>query len=142
LHAASSIPSGEFDPSVGLFDEMASPGWAVTELQERLSRVAGGVLPSKIPDAHFLVGDETVTLPRALRATWLSALSLPTMVTRAAFSGDVLDGMRSIERVSAFGHAFLNDPGLRLRLHRGEATNLDRKILAGLCFTLSSILCF
>ena len=140
LHAASSIPSGEFDSSVGLFEEMSSPGWAIAELQKRLSRVASGSLTSTAPDVESPVGSRVIDLPRELRTTWLAAVALPTMVTRGAFSGEVLNTMRAIEQTSAYGHSYLNDPAMRLRLHMGKPTAADRKILAGLCFTVSSIL--
>ena len=133
FHAASSVPSGDFDPMVALFDECASPLWSLRTLTERFAGLAAkGSLTDVAPAAVDLGGPH--------REMLLRALFLPAWSGRAVREGEVLGWMTVVESLSARGHAFLNSPETRRALAGASISGPQAQIVAGLGFGLSSIL--
>jgi hypothetical protein len=150
MHGASTIPSGDFDPAVVLFDELASPRWGLQALCERIERTGGGPVLSTAgvdvsapSEGSFDVAEETLMKfhPLLLRAVFLKG-----WVSLAAFEGSVLEGLTVLEEFIREAHAFLNSPSIRQALHTGggeaDPTTYEDivQILAGLNFALSGIL--
>ena len=133
FHAASSVPSGDYDPMVALFDECASPLWSVRMLHERFVDLAGA---SRISGLR----PQVTQLPPGQRELLLRALFLPAWCGRAVEEGEVLGWMTVLERLASQGHAFLNTPETRRALAAGALSGPEAQILAGLGFGLSSIL--
>jgi hypothetical protein len=147
FHGASSIPSGDFDPSVVLYEECASVRWSLSALQNRFMSVTGR---QPVCGSHAL---EALDLPEEelaqCRIVLLRAIFLPAWLQLSAEDGGVLEALVVLEEFARGGHAFLNSPATRQRL---IASRLDREegdlsrdvdivqIVAGLEFGISSIL--
>lgn len=135
FHAASTTPSGDFDPAVALFDECSSPLWSARVLIERYSRFSG-LLP--LPVAREKMA-ELIRGVEVYRNLLLSALFLPVYAARAIAHNEVEAWCEAFERLSREGHAFINAPATRLSLERGLQDETIREIAAGLGFGLSCI---
>ena len=133
FHAASSVPSGDYDPMVALFDECASPLWSVRMLHERFVSLVGA-------DRISAVRPEIQQLPAGQREMLLRALFLPAWCARAVHEGEVLGWMAVVEGLASRGHAFLNTPETRRAIAGASFSPPEAQILAGLGFGLSSIL--
>ncbi len=135
FHAASTTPSGDFDPAVALFDESSSPLWNMRVLIERYSRFSGLLsLPvTREQMAELIRGVESY------RNLLLSALFLPVYTARVIAHNEVEAWCEAFERLSREGHAFINAPATRLSLERGLQDETIREIAAGLGFGLSCI---
>ncbi len=135
LHLASCVPSAEYDPAVGLYDEIASPGFALRELWERLARLGREIDPEAWREAH-------VEMPRDTLAVllWSHTLRVPWRRAAAVYRGEIVEEMACSEQWGVAAHAFLNSPVLRAALRGGTPSPVDVKILAGLKFVLSSIM--
>ena len=136
FHAASSIPSGDFDPMVALFDECASPLWSARVLAERFEWLTGRRIGET--DRSALESLSSVELPQ--RPLLVRAIFLPVWLQRAVCEGDVAACMTVLEQFSAASHAFLNRPDTRRALSQVPISGSEEQILAGLSFGLSSIL--
>lgn len=135
FHAASTIPSGDFDPAVALFDECSSPLWSMRALMERYSRFSG-LLP--IPINRDKVA-QSIRGAKSYRNLLLSGLFLPVYTARAIAHNEVQAWCEAFERLSREGHAFINAPATRLSLERGLQDETIREIAAGLGFGVSCI---
>lgn len=136
LHLASTTPSGDFDPSVALFDESASPLWNMRALIERYRR-----FPAAPPIPFCLaVLTQLIQEVAAYRKLVLNGLFLPLYTARAIRHNDVGTWCRAFERLAQEGHAFVNAPDTRLALAGNEERASIREIAAGLGFGLSCIL--
>lgn len=133
FHAASSVPSGDYDPMVALFDECASPLWSLKVLLERFQGLVG-------KDALSGVVPTVTDLGESHRELLLRALFLPAWCGRAVREGEVLAWMTVVEALAARGHAFLNSPETRRILASDRLLGAQQQIVAGLGFGLSSIL--
>ncbi len=133
FHAVSSVPSGDYDPMVALFDECASPLWSVRMLHERFVDLVGAGRISGLRP-------EITQLPASQRELLLRSLFLPAWCGRAVEEGEVLGWMMVVERLASQGHAFLNTPETRRAIGAGALSGPEAQILAGLGFGLSSIL--
>lgn len=136
LHMVSSIPSGDLDPAVSLYNELASPRWGLQVLQGRLQQVVGAVgIPSLRP---LDLDHETMQKHRVLV---LRTLFLPAWVKIAAFEGSGLEAITALEEFVREAHAFLNSPSVRGELLKAPAADDEiMQIVAGLSFALSSII--
>jgi hypothetical protein len=133
FHAASPIPSGDFDPAVALYDEGASPLWNVQALVERFERILGPVpLRTTLPDLH--------TIPDAWRSLLVRAAFLPAWTSRAVREGEIPAWSQVLQDFSTQAHALLNAPASRRALTAGSANQDLREIVASVEFGLSSIL--
>lgn len=137
FHAASSVPSGDFDPAVALFDECASPLWSLRLLVDRYSRF-GSFLPLPV-GVEALPRLLTVSSPD-LRALALRGAFLPLYTAQAILQGEVAEWAVAIEEFARLGHAFLNAPATRMALHQGDFSGEVGEIVASVGFGLSSIL--
>lgn len=133
FHAASSVPSGDYDPMVALFDECASPLWSARMLHERFVTLVGakGVCEAR---------PEIDQLPPGSWELLLRALFLPAWSWRAVEEGEILSWMTVLEGLASRGHAFLNSPETRVAMATAPLSGLQAQIIAGLGFGLSSIL--
>lgn len=140
FHAASTLPSTEYDPAVALFDELSSPLWSIRELAARMNKIC----PEEIlvQDCHVLANldDLGEGCPSGLRVLWLASALQPARMNYASLTGEILPWMDTVQVLSGMGHAFLNNPDLRIRLKMGKTSAAERKIIAGLNFGVSSIL--
>jgi hypothetical protein len=136
LHAAGTVPSGDFDPAVALFEESASPLWNARVLLERYQRLwPDHSLPL---DASTLEASlDLIPEPRDLV---VRPLLLPGYTARAIARGDVAAWCEAFERVAQRGHAFMNTPETRRALASGAVYSNTGKIAAGLALGLSCIL--
>jgi hypothetical protein len=133
FHAASPIPSGDFDPAVALYDEGASPLWHVQALLERFERIVA-------PVSRHLPPLEFESIPDAWRPLVMRAAFLPAWTARAVREGEIPAWSKVLCDFSTQAHAFLNAPASRQALGQG-ATNVElRQIVASVEFGLSSIL--
>lgn len=135
FHAASTMPSGDFDPAVALFDECSSPLWSVRVLQERYSRFSA-LLPipvSREKMAKLIQGVEVY------RKLVLSGVFMPLYTARAIVHNEIEAWCEAFERLASDGHAFINAPATRLALEHGLEDETIREIAAGLGFGLSCI---
>ncbi len=136
FHAASTVPSGDFDPAVSLFDECSSPLWSLQVLVERFKRFSAvGTLP--FDRDRVVQAVTTLGLERKLSA---QALLLPVYTARAVTHAEVAEWCEALEKICQRGHAFINAPQTRLALERGALDEQSCEIAASLGFGLSSIL--
>jgi hypothetical protein len=133
FHAASPIPSGDFDPAVALYDEGASPLWNVQALFERFERIVGSVPVQVGPPALGSIPDRWRGL--VLRAAFLSVWTV-----RAVREGEISGWSQVLSDFAAQAHAFLNAPASRQALGQGGTNDELRQIVASVEFGLSSIL--
>lgn len=136
LHAVSSVPSGDLDPMVALFDECASPLWSARTLAERFEALFG--TPSGNIDRAAL--GRSARVEAGLRPLALRGLFLPMWWGLAVREGEVLAWMTALEELSSAGHALLNRPDVRRAASQGNLSEGQLQILASLSFGLSSIL--
>ncbi len=141
FHAASSIPSGDFDPAVALFDECASPLWNVQVLIERFRQLCASPLSGV--DRNSLAGitgiDQLLKGSRE-RDLALRCVFMPLWIGRAIRNGGVLEWITVLEELASRGHAFLNRPQTRIALAQGRDSQGTTQIAASLALGLSSIL--
>jgi hypothetical protein len=136
FHAASTIPSGDFDPAVALFEEAASPLWNLRVLVERYQRFGNGYALPLVKSSVERLIDE---LPEP-RELVVRPLLLPGYCAQAIGNADVGPLCEALERTAQAGHAFINTPETRLALERKALNSNTGKIAAGLGFGLSCIL--
>jgi hypothetical protein len=133
FHAASPIPSGDFDSAVALYDEGASPLWSVQALLARFERVVGNVSPkAELPQLSVIAAP--------WRSLVLRGVFLPVWGARAVYEGEISAWSQVLRDFSGQGHALLNSPESRRVLAAGDATENLRQIVASVEFGLSSIL--
>jgi hypothetical protein len=149
FHGASSIPSGDYDPSVVLYEECASVRWSLLALQDRFESVIGERPLGGAPVLEALdLPEEDLFQHRHLL---LRAIFLPAWLELAAQDGGVLEALTVLEEFAREGHAFLNSPSTRLCLNTGAGTGAPDggerggggdivQIVAGLQFGISSML--
>jgi hypothetical protein len=135
FHLASTVPSGDFDPAVALFDECASPLWSMRELVSRFRR-----LSPLVPSAHS--GAELAQSIREVesyRKLVLSGLFLPVYTARAIVHNEIGAWCGTFERLAREGHSFINAPATRRCLNENGGDDDCLQIAAGLGFGLSCI---
>lgn len=136
FHAASSVPSGDFDPAVALFDECSSLRWSLQLLRDRYARFERlYVLPVSREDVCSGITDLSTQRPLMIRA-----LHLPVYTARAIAHAEVGEWCMALEDFSRLGHSFLNTPQTRLALEKDDLLEGLAQIVASLGFGLSSIL--
>lgn len=136
FHLASTVPSGDFDPAVALFDEASSPLWNVRALVERYARLSG--TPAQLVSQERL--RQLIRDVAPYRKLVLAALFLPLYTARAIVHNEVMEWSGVFERLAREGHAFLNAPATRLFYERKSDAGSCTQIAAGLSFGLSYIL--
>jgi hypothetical protein len=135
-HFACSVPSGDLDPSVALYDETASPRWTLQVLHQRVQEL---VSPQVRASGRDLIA-QVVAAPIADRGLLLRALFLPLLTERAIREGEVLAWSSVVEEFAARAHALLNSPSFRVALNRDGASEQLMQINAGLVFGIVGIL--
>lgn len=141
LHLSSSIPSGDLDPAVVLYDELASPRWGLQALWSRLQQLSGAGAVASFPMLGSAPADVTHEALEKFRPLLLRTIFLAVWVKLAAFEGRVLEGVTAIEEFTRDAHGFLNSPAVRLALHQGGGADEEIvQIVAGITFALSSII--
>lgn len=136
FHAAGTIPSGDFDPAVALFEESASPLWNLRVLVERYRRFGDEYsFPVSKAKAEVLIAD----LPEP-RELVVRPLLLPAYCAQAIVHAELGPFCEALERMGQRGHAFINAPETRLALERSVLNSNTGKIAAGLGFGLSCIM--
>ncbi len=135
-HFASSVPSGDLDPSVALYDESASPRWTLQVLRQRVEEL---VSPHVRGSGRDLIA-RVVAAPLAERGLLLRALFLPLLTERAIREGEVLAWSSVVEEFAARAHALLNSPSFRVALKQEGAPEQLMQINAGLVFGIVGIL--
>lgn len=136
MHAASSTPSADFDPAVALFDESASPLWAMQTLVERYERFER-MLP--LPVSYEQLA-EIIRFIGGERKQLLRLLLFPRYTARAVVHGEVDSWCGVFEGIARDGHRFINAPATRMALQQGLLEGERKEIAAGLGFGLSCIL--
>jgi hypothetical protein len=136
FHAASTVPSGDLDPAVALFDESSSPLWNLRLLRDRFQRFAAS---QSLP-----VSRETLLATNAAfsqrRELVVTAVFMPIYVARAIVHSEVAACCAALERMGRAGHAFINSPETRHALAQGELHGESLEIAASVGFGISSIL--
>jgi len=135
-HMASSIPSGDLDPAVALYDECASPRWTLQVLHQRVVQL---VAPS-IKESERQLLDRVVSMPMRDRDLFLRALLLPALTARAVREGEVVAWSTVAEHFAARAHAVLNAPHYRAALQKSGLTDEVMQINAGLVLGIVGIL--
>lgn len=135
-HFSSSIPSGDLDPSVALYDECASPRWTLRVLHER---VAALVTPRTQGGESVLVS-QLVSRPLEEREFLLRALFIRPLTERAIKEGEVLAWSSVVEDFASRAHAILNSPTFRRTLAETESSEWLMQINAGLVLGVVGIL--
>jgi hypothetical protein len=135
-HMASSIPSGDLDPAVSLYDECASPRWSLQVLHQRVSQL---VAPLGAERERQLL-DRIVSLPLRDRGLLLRALFLPGLTARAVREGEVIAWSTIAESFAARAHSVLNAPNYRVALKNGDLSDEVMQINAGLVLGIVGIL--
>ena len=135
-HFASSIPSGDLDPSVALYDECASPRWTLQVLHQRVSQL---VLPHVQGEGASLVS-QVVSAPLQERDLLLRSLFIRPLTARAIQEGEVLAWSAVIEEFASRAHALLNSPAFRRSLTEAPSTPWLMQINAGLVLGVTGIL--
>jgi hypothetical protein len=135
-HMASSIPSGDLDPAVALYDECASPRWTLQVLHQRIGQLVAPIATES--QAQLL--DRVVSLPLRDRDLFLRALLLPALTARAVREGEVVAWSTVAEDFAARAHAVLNAPHYRAALRNGTLTDEVMQINAGLVLGVVGIL--
>jgi hypothetical protein len=136
FHAASTVPSGDFDPAVSLFDECSSPLWSLQLLVERFKRFS---VIASLPVGRERLEKVVKTLEKERKLS-VQSLLLPVYTARAVTHAEVAEWCEAIETISQRGHAFINAPQTRLALEQGAVGEQSCEIAASLGFGLSSIL--
>lgn len=135
-HFASSIPSGDLDPSVALYDECASPRWALQVLYQRIAQL---ILP-RLQGGEREMVEAIVSTPLAERALLLRALFLPALTARAIREGEVVAWSTVVEDFAARAHSLLNAPHFRAALKNEDVEGRLVQINAGLALGIVGIL--
>lgn len=135
-HFASSIPSGDLDPSVALYDECASPRWALQVLYQRVAQL---ILPRMQGGEREMV-TAIVSTPLTERALLMRALFLPALTARAIREGEVVAWSTVAEDFAARAHGLLNAPHFRAALKNGDVDGRLVQINAGLALGIVGIL--
>lgn len=135
-HMASSIPSGDLDPAVSLYDECASLRWTLQVLSQRIAQLVKPLTPD---DERELL-ERVVSLPARDRGLSLRALFLPALTARAVREGEVLAWSTVAEQFAARAHATLNAPHYRAALISGDPFGELLQINAGLVLGIVGIL--
>lgn len=135
-HMASSIPSGDLDPAVALYDECASPRWTLQVLHQRI----GQLVTPTTTESEVQLLNRVVSLPLRDRGLFLRALLLPALTARAVREGEVVAWSTVAEDFAARAHAVLNAPHYRAALKNGTLTEELMQINAGLVLGIVGIL--
>jgi hypothetical protein len=135
-HFASSVPSGDLDPSVPLYDESASPRWSLQVLHQRVQEL---VAPRVSGTGRDLI-NQVVATPLKERDLLVRSLFLPLLTERAIREGEVLAWSLVVESFAARAHALLNSPSFRVALNHTGASEQLMQINAGLVFGIVGIL--
>lgn len=135
-HFASSIPSGDLDPSVALYDECASPRWTLQVLYQRVAHL---ILPGLQGGEREMV-EAIVSSPLTDRDLLLRALFLPALTARAIREGEVVAWSTVVEDFAARAHRLLNAPHFRAALKNGDVDGRLVQINAGLVLGIVGIL--
>ena len=135
-HMSSSIPSGDLDPAVALYDEWASPRWSLQVLYQRVSQL---VLPH-VTEGERQLRDMVVSLPLRERELLLRALLLTPLTARAVREGEVVAWSTVAEHFAARAHTVLNAPHYRAALRNGDLSDEVMQINAGLVLGVVGIL--
>lgn len=135
-HFASSVPSGDLDPSVSLYDESASPRWAARALRQRVDQL----IPSHTRRDERELISQVVAMPLQERDFLIRALFLPLLTERAIREGEVVAWSSVAEEFVSRAHALLNSPSFRLALDQGQTSERVMQINAGLVFGIVGIL--
>jgi hypothetical protein len=136
FHFASSIPSGDLDPAVALYDECASPRWTLQVLHHRVTQLISPILHGG--DRELV--EAIVARPLTERALLLRALFLPALTARAIREGEVVAWSTVIEEFASRAHAVLNAPHFRAALKNGAIDGELMQINAGLALGIAGIL--
>ena len=135
-HLASSIPSGDLDPAVALYDECASPRWSLQVLHQRVCQLVSPLTIESEPHLR----DRVLSLPLRERGLLLRALLLPALTARAVREGEVVAWSTVAESFAAQAHAVLNAPHYRAALQKGDLSPDVMQINAGLVLGVVGIL--
>ena len=135
-HLASSIPSGDLDPAVALYDECASPRWSLQVLHQRVCQLVSPLTIESEPHLR----DCVLSLPLRERGLLLRALLLPALTARAVREGEVVAWSTVAESFAAQAHAVLNAPHYRAALQKGDLSPDVMQINAGLVLGVVGIL--
>jgi hypothetical protein len=135
-HFASSIPSGDLDPSVALYDECASPRWTLQVLYQRVAQL---VLP-RLQGGDREMVEAIVSTPLTERALLLRSLFLPALTARAICEGEVVAWSTVVEDFAARAHGVLNAPHFRAALKNEDVQGRLVQINAGLALGIVGIL--
>ena len=135
-HLASSIPSGDLDPAVALYDECASPRWSLQVLHQRVCQLVSPLTIESEPHLR----DCVLSLPLRERGLLLRALLLPALTARAVREGEVVAWSTVAESFAAQAHAVLNAPHYRAALQKGDLSPDVKQINAGLVLGVVGIL--
>ena len=135
-HMASSIPSGDLDPAVALYDECASPRWSLQVLHQRVAHL---VIPHTA-ESEAQLRDRIVSLPLRDRELLLRALLLSALTARAVREGEVVAWSTVAEHFAAQAHSVLNAPHYRAALRNGALSDEVMQINAGLVIGVVGIL--
>jgi hypothetical protein len=137
FHCASTMPSGDFDPAVALFEECSSPLWSLRVLIERFGRFAPSVpLPTPLASLARCSTDHA----GGDRELFIRSLAMPFYAARAIALSDLEGWCGAIERLAKGGHAFINSPSIRLALEKGGLDGRQSEIATSLGFGLSCIM--
>lgn len=136
-HLSSSIPSGDLDPSVALYEECASPRWSVQALTQRALQLKVFSLSdgTRASQELLLKGALREQRPLAVRA-----LFLPSLTAQAVTTGDVVSWSSVVQEFATMGHLSLNAPRYRNALREGGLGDDVVQINAGLELGLAAIL--
>lgn len=136
FHAAGTIPSGDFDPAVALFEESSSPLWSLRMLVGRYRRF-GEMF--NLPLSKTVVEDLVDSLPEP-RELIVRPLLMPAYSAQAIVRADLGSWCEAVERMAQRAHAFINAPETCLAVARKTLNSNTGKIAAGLGFGVSCIL--
>jgi hypothetical protein len=136
FHAAGTIPSGDFDPAVALFEESSSPLWSLRVLVERYARFSDMLT---LPLSKTTVADLIDAVPEP-RELIVRPLLLPAYCAQAIVRAELGAWCEAVERMAQRAHAFINTPETRLAVARKTFNSNTGKIAAGLGFGVSCIL--
>ena len=136
FHASGTVPSGDFDPAVVLFEESASPLWNLRALVDRYRRLWP---KQELPVAKGSIEGFLDSIPEP-RDQIVRPLLLSSYCARAIVLGELGPWSEAIEKVAQRGHVFMNAPETRRALDQGDLNSNSGKIAAGLALGLSCIL--
>ncbi len=137
FHMAGSVPSGDLDPFVALFDEFASPVWSLHLLQERFYRYAKSIeLPDDLPER--VSSNQWVSVRESLGAV---GFLMSNYVSASIEKGKSDEFVTLLEDFIDWGHKLINTPRMRaIKRADQDFTPDDWYLVAGLQQGLSSIL--